>query len=87
MYTKRELESDLEILKINTSEELTIKYVTLHYKRVAKEKHPDKGGTNEAFKELIGAYEAVGKLNDEKQPEESDDKEEKEARRRFKEEI
>ena len=59
MYTKRELEHDLEILKIDKNEELTVKFVTLHYKRVAKEKHPDKGGQSGLFQELQAAYKRV----------------------------
>ena len=59
MYTKRELEHDLEILKIDKNEELTVKFVTLHYKRVAKEKTPDKGGQSGLFQELQAAYKRV----------------------------
>ena len=59
MYTKKELEHDLSILNIGSTEELSVKYVTLRYKRVAKEKHPDKGGEKDLFQELQAAYKRV----------------------------
>ena len=59
MYTKTELEKDLNTLKIDIAEELSVKYVTLKYKRVAKERHPDKGGEKDLFQELQTAYKRV----------------------------
>ena len=46
--------------------------------RLAVEKHPDKGGSNEEFKELYRAYEKLGNLittNTEKDEEESEEAE------------
>ena len=59
MYNKKELEQDLKTLNIQSNEELSVKYVTICYKRVAKEKHPDKGGEKDLFQELQAAYKRV----------------------------
>jgi len=79
MYTKRELENDLSTLKIELNEEISVRYVTLKYKRVAKERHPDKGGEKDLFQELQAAYKRVIEyLESEKNDSASNDDYEKE---------
>ena len=56
-----------------------------HFWKLAVEKHSDKGGTNEKFKELYQAYEILGNMIASKRAEE-EDMEEIEARRMFREE-
>ena len=72
MYTKNELEQDLKTLNIQSNEELSVKYVTLCYKRVAKEKHPDKGGEKDLFQELQAAYKRVVEYFEVNKPEKVD---------------
>ena len=55
--------------------------------RLAVEKHPDKGGNEEEFKELYNAYETLGKLIEKSTDGGEEDKEEAEARKRFREET
>ena len=63
MDSKERLKNDLEILHIEENVTLTIKLVTAKYKRLAKEKHPDReGGKTCDFQELQGAYKRVIKL-------------------------
>ena len=48
---------DLKKLDISEDQELTKRYVTGKYKKMAKILHPDKvGGTNEDFQELQLSY-------------------------------
>ena len=52
-----EMQNDLELLKIDNSENLTVRYVTSKYKKMAKVVHPDKqGGKKQNFQELQQAY-------------------------------
>ena len=52
-----EMKKDLELLKIENVENLTVTYVTSKYKKMAKVAHPDKqGGQKEYFQELQQAY-------------------------------
>ena len=58
--TKEELKKDLYTLKIENIDSLTTRYVTINYKRLAKEKHPDReGGVTSDFQELQAAYKRV----------------------------
>ena len=55
-----QLRDDLEILEIGDEQNLTKKYVTSKYKRLAKLRHPDKeGGTTSAFQALLNAYRRI----------------------------
>ena len=55
-----EIKEDLEVLEIDLSQELTIRYVTSKYKRLAKILHPDrKGGDKCKFQELLNAYRRI----------------------------
>ena len=52
-----QIKEDLITMNVDDSQELTKKYVTARYKKLAKDRHPDKeGGTKEAFQELQNAY-------------------------------
>ena len=64
----------------------TMKTLRQTFIKLAVERHPDKGGSDEKFKELYEAYEILGKLID-SQTSAEQDKEETEARRMFREEI
>ena len=60
MYTEEEFKKDLDTLRIEQIENLTQRYVTLKYKRLAKEKHPDReGGITSEFQELQIAYKRI----------------------------
>ena len=51
-----QLKEDLKTLGINKYQDLTVKLVTAKYKKLAKEKHPDKeGGTTCDFQALQNA--------------------------------
>ena len=55
-----QLKEDLKTLGINKYQDLTVKLVTAKYKKLAKEKHPDKeGGTTCDFQALQNAYKRV----------------------------
>ena len=64
----------------------TMKCLRQKFIKLAVERHPDKGGSDEKFKELYEAYEILGKLID-SQIITEEDKDEIEARRMFREEI
>ena len=60
MYAELQLKKDLETLSIETWDNLTIRFVTLKYKRLAKERHPDReGGDKSEFQDLQNAYKRV----------------------------
>ena len=55
-----DIKDDLVILEIDPSQELTIRYVTSKYKRLAKVLHPDrKGGDKCKFQELLNSYRRI----------------------------
>ena len=64
----------------------TMKTLRERFRKLAIEKHPDKGGSNEQFKELYSAYEILGKLIASQMTHDEEDSEELEARRMFREE-
>ena len=54
------LKKEIDILGIEEDAVVTIDYFTMKYKKLAKEKHPDKaGGNTEDFQVLQGAYRRV----------------------------
>ena len=54
------IKDDLEMLGINKDQELTIRYVTLKYKRLAKVVHPDRAGGDKCkFQEILNAYRRI----------------------------
>ena len=55
--------------------------------KLAVEKHPDKGGSEEEFKEMYSAYEMLGKIITSNSDGGDDSSEEAEAKKRFKEET
>ena len=55
-----QLKKDLVTLMIEEGQALTSKYVTIKYKKLAKDRHPDReGGSTEEFQELQNAYRRV----------------------------
>ena len=42
MESNYQIKKDLETLQIVEGKNITIKYVTMKYKKLAKERHPDK---------------------------------------------
>ena len=54
MYSNSDLQSDLRILGIEESENITIKFVTEKYKKAAKEKHPVKETAIEVITAIPG---------------------------------
>ena len=76
----------MEIMGYEEGEKLpSMKSLRQHFRKLAVETHPDKGGSNEKFKELYKAYETLGNLIDSQKTGEEDN-EEIEARRMFREE-
>ena len=63
----------------------TMKSLRQHFRKLAVERHPDKGGTDKEFQELYKAYEILGNIIASQNAEDVDT-EEMEARRMFKEE-
>ena len=60
MSGKEPIKDDLNTMNIDDNQELTKRYVTSKYKKLAKERHPDKeGGTKVAFQELQNAYRRI----------------------------
>ena len=60
MINKEQLDIDYKLLDINDTEKITIRYVTLKYKRKARIVHPDKkDGNKEEFQELLAAYRRI----------------------------
>ena len=52
MYDAAQLRKDCETLEIENIENITTRYVTARYRKLAKQRHPDRdGGTNEDFQE------------------------------------
>ena len=57
MEDNLKLIEDLKILEITDVGKITIKFVTMKYRKLAKQRHPDRaGGQKEYFQELQGAY-------------------------------
>jgi DnaJ-class molecular chaperone len=72
MSSREQLRDDLAIMNIDEDQELTKQYVTSKYKKLAKQRHPDKdAGTKSAFQELQNAYRRIIKHLEE--TEESDE--------------
>ena len=62
MYSDEDLQKDLDILNIKQSDEITIKFITSKYKKMAKIKHPDReGGETSDFQDLQDAYKRLVK--------------------------
>ena len=60
MYDAEQLRKDCEILEIDDAKIITKKYVTTKYRKLAKQRHPDRdGGTKEEFQVLQNAYKRV----------------------------
>ena len=58
-----EIRNLMEILGYQELSKLpTMKSLRQHFRKLAVERHPDKGGTNEKFKELYKAYETLGNI-------------------------
>ena len=70
-----QIKDDLIIMNVDDSQEITKKFITAKYKKLAKERHPDReGSTNVAFQELQNAYWRIIKFLEEKEmKEESED--------------
>ena len=82
-----EIRNLMEILGYQELSKLpTMKSLRQHFRKLAVERHPDKGGTNEKFKELYKAYDTLGNIIASQTTEEEEDTEEIEARRMFREE-
>ena len=61
-----QLKNDLELLCIEENAVLTVKFVTAKYRKLAKQKHPDRdGGITNDFQELQNAYRRVIKYLEE----------------------
>ena len=74
-------------MEFQNQEELpSMKSLRRNFRRLAIEKHPDKGGNNEEFKKLYQAYEALGNIIAAEENKDVNDNEEMEARRKFHEE-
>ena len=87
MKINEETQKLLEILGFSDINELpTMKKLRANFIKLAIEKHPDKGGNNEDFKELYKAYKTLGNLITSEEISEESDNEEIEARRVFREE-
>ena len=56
-----QLRADLETLQIDErTENITVGFVTAKFKKLAKQRHPDKkGGSNVAFQDLQNAYKRI----------------------------
>ena len=53
----KKMKKDLETLEINEEQVLTVRYVTVKFRRLAKYYHPDKStGSTKMFQELLNAY-------------------------------
>ena len=60
MSVNDQIKDDLEVLGIDDNQELTSRYVTLKYKKLAKVLHPDKkSGDKCAFQELLNSYRRI----------------------------
>ena len=60
MYDTEQLRKDCEILEIDDAKSITKQYVTTKYRKLAKQRHPDRdGGTKEEFQVLQNAYKRV----------------------------
>ena len=67
------VKDDLMIMNIDDSQELTKHHVTAQYKKLAKQRHPDKnGGTKEAFQELQNAYKRIIKFIEDREQNDED---------------
>ena len=64
----------------------SMKILRERFRHLAVQRHPDKGGTDEAFKELFKAYEILGNLITSRKTQDKEDEEEMEAKRMFREE-
>ena len=57
MYSEEDMKKDFDTLDIKHSDEITIKYITSKYKKMAKIRHPDReGGETGDFQNLQDAY-------------------------------
>ena len=81
----REMLNTLGFLDLETLP--SMKQLREHFRKLTIQRHPDKGGINEEFKELCKAFETIGKMIEEEDSLDEEDEEEKEARHRFKEEV
>ena len=78
-YSETQMKQDLATLEIPSGSNLTIKFLTLKFKKLAKIHHPDrKGGKKEAFQKLKNAYDNLIAMLDDGQFGESDEDYEKE---------
>ena len=80
MINQEQLFKDYEILDIKKEDKITVKFVTIKYKRKARIVHPDKvDGSKEEFQELLNAYRRIIKhldsLREEGEMEQEDDHE------------
>ena len=68
---EEQLKLDLETLRIDETQELTKKFVTAKYKKLAKERHPDREGGNTCkFQELQNAFKRIIKYLEDRQKKE-----------------
>ena len=73
MENKQKLIEDLKILDISEVEKITTRFVTMKFRRLAKQRHPDKaGGQKESFQELQEAYKRIIKYLEENMEEEAE---------------
>ena len=81
MENNQKLKEDLKILEITDIERLTIRFVKMKYRRLTKQRHPDRiGGKKEDFQDLQDAYKRIINYLEEnmENEEESDEDYEKE---------
>ena len=66
MISKDKIKEELIVLRIDISQELSKNYVTSKFRKLAKERHPDKkGGNKEEFQVLKAAYDKIIKFMEE----------------------
>ena len=78
-----QFKDDLKMLEIGEDQNLTKRYVTGKYKKMAKIMHPDKGGTKNDFQELQNAYNRIIKYIEEHQNKEAYEEEENDYKTEF----
>ena len=80
-----EMNIHLETLGLESGKVPKMKEVRKQFLKLANIRHPDKpNGTDELMKELLNAYQKVGKFLEEMKPEDMNDEEEMSAREQFK---
>jgi hypothetical protein len=77
-YSEYQIKQDLATLEIEDGSNLTSRFLTQTFKKLARIHHPDKtGGTKEAFQKLHNAYDRLTAMVDDVYNDKSDDDYEK----------